>query len=90
MANVSVKFREEGAGPLFRVKAPVKLFLVPLAVGASYTVADGTAMRVGSTLPWGLSWRLQLWPWGAIPSPLLRLVQGSRCFSQARSRPAWA
>ena len=66
MTSVSLKFRRE-EGPLLRVKAPVRLAVFPLAVGATYAVADGTALRVGSTLPWGLSWRLQFWPWGAQP-----------------------
>lgn len=97
MTSVSLKFRKE-EGPLLRVKAPVRLAVFPLAVGATYAVADGTALRVGSTLPWGLSWRLQFWPWGARPAAACRRM--SRRLSlrppsharplppQARSRPA--
>jgi hypothetical protein len=85
MASVSVKFRKE-EGPLLRVKAPVRAFVFPLAVGATYAVADGAALRVGSTLPWGLSWRLQFWPWGAsLPPPRRDALTPS----QGRSRPAY-
>jgi len=62
--NASLTFRRE-EGPLFRLKAPVRAVVFPLAVGATYSLQDGTALRVGATLPMGLSWRLQFWPWGA-------------------------
>ena len=92
MTSVSLKFRRE-EGPLLRVKAPVRLAVFPLAVGATYAVADGTALRVGSTLPWGLSWRLQFWPWGAQPlsrRPLTQPPPLTRSLSppQALNQPA--
>ncbi len=77
--NASLKFRRE-EGPLFRLKAPVRAVVFPLVVGATYTVADGAALRVGSTLPIGLAWRLQFWPWGACP-PAVALQRAARCCS---------
>ena len=68
--NASLTFRRE-EGPLFRLKAPVRAVVFPLAVGATYSLQDGTALRVGSTLPWGLAWRLQFWPWGPQPASVM-------------------
>ena len=93
--NASVKFRNE-EGPLFRLKAPVRAVVFPLVVGATYTLADGAALRVGATLPMGLAWRLQFWPWGALGPcchTAFALGRLSACphthaHLQARSRPA--
>ena len=57
--------RRQDEGPLFRLKAPVRAVVFPFVVGATFTLADGASLRVGSTLPWGPAWRLQFWPWGA-------------------------
>ena len=46
----------------------MRAVVFPFVVGATFTLADGASLRVGSTLPWGPAWRLQVWPWGTRPS----------------------
>jgi hypothetical protein len=66
--SLAGRARRQEEGPLFRLKAPVRAVVFPFVVGATFTLADGASLRVGSTLPWGPAWRLQVWPWGA-PRP---------------------
>ena len=44
--NLSVKFRGE-EGPLFRLKAPVRAVLFPFSVGGTFTLQNGTSLRIG-------------------------------------------
>lgn len=60
--NLSCTLRREES-PLFRLKAPVKAVVFPCVLGAAFSVEDGLCVRGGATLPWGLAWRVSLWPW---------------------------
>lgn len=73
--NASVTWGRGDEAPVVRLKAPVKIAVVPLVLGAQGSVRDGIALRAGATLPWGLAWRVSGYPWrqGPARQPTVRL-----------------